>query len=124
MKDAELTAEEAAEHDLMVLGEVRDNTFLGDLAGKLPAELGRGFFRFQGRTWAAADEGLYLVLPNPYNPKRTLYLVVANSALQLWRMTKAYQPALPGWAVAKGDEVKEQGFFDPQRFVIDVGGGS
>jgi hypothetical protein len=122
VKDAELTAEDAAEHDLVVLGELRDNAVLGGLAGKLPAELGPGFFRFQARTHAAADEGLYLVLPNPYNPRRTLYLVVANSALQLWRMTRAYQPALPGWAIAKGEDVKEQGFFDPERFVIDVGG--
>lgn len=120
VKDAELTAEQTATHDLVVLGEARDNAVLRRLAGKLPAELGDGFFRFRGRTYGHPDDGLFLVVPNPYNPKRTLYLVAANSALQLWRMTRAYQPSLPSWAVARGDEIKEQGFFDPERFVFEL----
>ncbi|HNX48522.1 MAG TPA: hypothetical protein PLS53_01590 [Thermoanaerobaculaceae bacterium] len=124
VKDAELTADQAVEHDLVVLGEGRDNAFLGRLAGKLPAELGQGFFRFEGRTYAGADEGLYLVLPNPANPRRALYLVVANSALQLWRMTRVYQPSLSSWAIARGDDVTSQGFFDPGRFSLQPGEGS
>lgn len=120
VKDAELAAEQAAAHDLVVLGEARDNAVLARLAGKLPAELGDGFFRFRGRTYGHPDDGLFLVVPNPYDPKRTLYLVAANSALQLWRMTKAYQASLPSWAIARGDEVREQGFFDPERFAFEL----
>ncbi|HPC82385.1 MAG TPA: C45 family autoproteolytic acyltransferase/hydrolase [Thermoanaerobaculaceae bacterium] len=120
VKDAELTAEQAARHDLVALGELRDNALLQRLAAALPAELGHGFFRFRGRTYGHPDDGLYLVVPNPYNPKRTLYLVAANSAIQLWRMTKAYQPTLPNWAIARGDEIQEQGFFDPERFAFEL----
>lgn len=120
VKDAELTAEQAATHDLVVLGEARDNAFIGRLAGTLPVELGNGFFRFRGRTYGHPEDGLFLVVPNPTNPQRTLCLVAANSALQLWRMTKAYQASLPSWAIARGDEVKEQGYFDPERFIFDL----
>ena len=120
VKDAELDGELAAAHDLVVLGEGRDNAVLGRLAGKLPTELGDGFFRFRGRLYAHPDDGLFLVLPSPFNPKRTLYVVTANSALQLWRMTVAYQPMLPSWAIARGNEVREQGFFDPERFAFEL----
>lgn len=120
VKDAELDAAQAASHDLVVLGEVRDNVVLMRLSDTLPAQLGPGFFRFRGRAYGHPDDGLFLVLPNPFNPKRTLYVVTANSALQLWRMTKAYQPTLASWAVARGDDVKEQGFFDPERFAFEL----
>lgn len=120
VKDAELTAEQAASHDLVVLGEPRDNAVLARFAGMLPAEIGNGFFRFQGRTYGHPEDGLFLVVPNPHNPERTLYLVVANSALELWRMTRAYQPTLASWAISRAGEVKEQGFFDPERFIFEL----
>lgn len=120
VKDAELSVEQAASHDLVVLGDSRDNAVLARLAGSLPAELGNGYFRFAGQTYGHPDDGLFLVVPNPHNPERTLYLVVANSALELWRMTRAYQPALASWAISRGGEVTQQGFFDPERFVFEL----
>ncbi|HYO52282.1 hypothetical protein, partial [Archangium sp.] len=66
---------------------------------KLPVEIGRRFFRWQGKTYGRSDDGLAVALPNPWNAKRTLYLYLAKSGPQLWHMTRTFQPGqLQGWA--------------------------
>jgi len=60
-----------------------------------------------------------LVLPNPYNPDRVLYLIVANSAMQLYQMTRTYERGLPAWAVYKGAEVVASGYHPVERFILD-----
>jgi hypothetical protein len=119
-KDAELDDAELARRDLLVLGAPSDNGVAARAATALRAagvdlEFGSGWFRFQGRTYARPDEGVVVSAPNPWNPRRGLTLLAANSALELHRMTRAYLPALAPWAVFRGDEAKEQGYFEPER---------
>ena len=64
-------------------------------------------------------QGLFLVLPNPYNRERVLYLILANSALELYEMTKTHSAGIPSWALFKGNEVKEQGYHPVERFVFE-----
>ena len=118
VKDAELTDEELAASDLFLLGGPADNAVVARLAGKLPASLAKGSFAFEGKTYARADEGLYLCVPNPWNPKRVAWLFAANSALQLHQMTKSWGGSLPQWAVYRGDEVRAQGWAPVDRFVF------
>ena len=120
VKDCELDGADAADHDLIVLGQRRDNAFLDRLADRLPVEMGANFFRWRGRTYGAPDDGLLLVVPNPANPARTLYLFLANSALELHAMTKSYPAGLPSWAVFKGEEVKEKGPHPVARFTLEL----
>lgn len=120
VKDGEATDAELAAHDLIVLGSPEENGVAARVAATLPGVFGDGYFRWNGKTYARGDEGLFLVLPNPWNPKRALALVAANSALQLHEMTKAYVAGIPGWAVFRGAEVKEQGPHPVERFVLDV----
>ncbi|MBI5534300.1 MAG: hypothetical protein HY898_16365 [Deltaproteobacteria bacterium] len=116
VKDCEVTPEQLATRDLLVIGEAEDNSLLARVGTKVPVEMGRNWFRWQGRTYASSDDGLFAALPSPWNAKRTLYLFVSNSALQLHQMTKSYVPTLPGWAIYKGDEIKQQGQHAPERF--------
>jgi hypothetical protein len=112
--DAEVTDQELAERDLVVFGGAEDNTLVARLAAekKLPVEIGRRFFRWQGKTYGRADDGLALALPNPWNPQRVLYLYLSNSALELWHMTHAFQRGLKGWALFRGPEVSAKGFHE------------
>jgi hypothetical protein len=112
--DAEVTDAELAERDLLVFGGAEDNALMARLAAekKLPVELGRRYFRWQGKTYGRPDDGLAIALPNPWNPKRTLYLYVANSGLQLWHMTRTVQRNLQSWALFRGSEVSAKGFHD------------
>ncbi len=120
IRDSELSAEQRAGRDLIVMGQPADNSLTARLAGKLPVELGKDFFRWQGVTYASPDDGLFLVLPNPYNPKHVLYLITANSALELYQMTKSYTRDLPSWAVFKGDKVADRGYHAVERFTLPL----
>jgi len=114
--DSEVTAEQLASRDLILLGPPSDNSLVDRLREKLPVEFGRNWFRWAGRTYASGDDGLFIVLPSPFDPKRILYLIFGNSALQLHEMTKSYTGGLPSWAVYKGAEIKEQGYHTAEQF--------
>jgi len=110
--DAEVTEQDLKNRDLVVFGGIEENALLARLAeeGKLPVAFGKGFFRFQGQTYAKPEDGIAFAVPNPWNPRRMLYVYSANTRLQLWQMTKAYQRGLPGWAIWKGSEIAAKGF--------------
>jgi hypothetical protein len=75
---------------------------------------------WNGRTYGDPDDGAILVYPNPFNPGRAVYLILANSALQLYQMTKAYQP-VPSWAIFKGDQIVEKGYHAVDGFEMPCG---
>ena len=120
--DAEVTGADLAERDLVVFGGPEDNSLLARMAEDklLPVTFGRGWFAFQGRTYGHAEDGLAVALPNPYNPKRTLYLITANSRLELWHMTHLFQRGMPAWALYKGAETVAKGFHTEPRFEVAV----
>jgi len=122
VKDSELTAEVAGSHDLIVIGTLDDNSFFAKLETELPVALARDHFSWQGTTYASPDQGLFLVMPNPLNPDRVVYVVAANTALQLYRMTKRYTRGIPSWAIFEGDEVTAQGYHKPAAFRFDLSG--
>ncbi len=114
--DAEVTDQELAERDLVVFGGAEDNALVARLAAekKLPVEIGRRFFRWQGKTYGRPDDGLALAVPNPWNPQRVLYLYLANSSLELWHMTRTFQKGLQSWALFRGAEISSKGFHEPE----------
>jgi hypothetical protein len=118
VKDSELTDEALAASDLFLLGSPADNALVARLAEKLPARLGNGWFEREGRTYAHPDDGLYLCVPNPWNPERVVWLFAGNSALELYRMTKSWTPGLPQWAVWRNGEVKDKGWAPVARFAF------
>jgi hypothetical protein len=88
---------------------------------KLPVEIGRRFFRWQGKTYGRSEDGLAVALPNPWNPKRALYLYLANSGPQLWHMTRAFQPGqLQGWAIYRGGEVSAKGYHGLDALSVEL----
>ncbi len=120
--DAEVTDQELAERDLIVFGGAEDNALVARLAAekKLPVEIGRRFFRWQGKTYGRSDDGLAVALPNPWNPQRVLYLYLANSALELYHMTHVYQRGLQSWALFRGPEVSTKGFHELDALAQDL----
>jgi hypothetical protein len=119
VKDAELTEEDLAGSDLFVLGGPADNALAARFAKEAGASLKPGFFEREGSTYARSDDGLYLCVPNPWNPKRVAWLFAGNSALELHQMTKAWAGSLPQWALYRGDEVRSQGWAPVDRFVFE-----
>jgi hypothetical protein len=120
--DAEVSDADLATNDLLVFGGPAENGLAARLQaeGKLPLAVGSGWFTWQGRTYGRPDDGLLAAFPNPWNPKRMLLLVVSNSRIQQWAMTKALPRNLPGWTLYRGSEVKEKGQVVAEGTAIDL----
>ncbi len=120
VKDSELTTAQAASHDLIVFGTLADNNLFSKLDTELPVALGKDHFSWLGEAYAESRQGMFLVMPNPLNPRRVVYLVAANSALELHEMTKGYTRGIPSWAVFEDGEVTAKGFHGPAEFRIEL----
>jgi hypothetical protein len=118
--DAEVADAELVASDLVVFGGPADNGLAARLQaeGRLPFDAGPGWFKWQGRTYGRPDDGLLAAFPNPWNPKRMMVLVLANSRVQQWAMTKTVPRGLPGWALYRGSEVKEKGHAIAEGMVV------
>ncbi len=120
VKDAEIEGGQSATHDLMVMGTLDDNRLFATVPREVPVRFGRDHFMWLGKTYGEPDDGLFLVLPNPDNPQRVLYLMAANSGMQLYHMTQTYPRNIPQWARFKGNEIVDSGFFDRPGFVVEL----
>ena len=118
-KDSEVTDEELANYDLIVLGGVEDNSFMKTIAEKLGLEFHKNYFTWRGKTYSNADDGIYATFANPYNPEKALYIFNANSALQLHEMTKQiYRNGV--WNIFKGDKTKDSGVYCNKELKIEL----
>ncbi|HUI65457.1 MAG TPA: hypothetical protein VL126_11490 [Bacteroidota bacterium] len=109
-QDAEVTEADLAAHDLILIGGAQDNALILRLANLLGLKMGRNFYRWRERTFGEADEGLFFAAANPFSASKAAYAFCANSALEAYLMTKRFQ-ALPSWALWKGDQIVERGYF-------------
>jgi hypothetical protein len=120
VKDSELTPERAAAHDLIVIGTLADNGLYAELGKGSGVELHKNHFRWRNELHSEPHQGIFMVLPNPWNPDRVVYLVAANSALQLHHMTDRYTRGIPSWAIFEDDEVVAKGYHGPAEFRIEL----
>jgi hypothetical protein len=120
VKDSEIDEDRVTTHDLMVMGTLNDNYFFSHVPEEVPVRFGRNYFEWMGETYGEVDDGLFLVVPNPWNPDRIMYVLAANSGMQLFDMTETYHRGIPQWARFKGDEIVEKGYFDREGFVIKL----
>jgi hypothetical protein len=118
-KDSEVTQRILADSDLILLGGSEDNLLTKEVGEKLGLKLGKNWFSWNGQVYGHENDGLVVVYPSPYNTQRMMTLIIANSALQLFQMTKAYQ-SLPSWALFRGENVVERGYHYPTAFIIDL----
>ncbi|MCG6949838.1 MAG: C45 family autoproteolytic acyltransferase/hydrolase [Acidobacteria bacterium] len=121
VKDSEIDETRAATHDLIVMGTLKDNYLFNHVPQDIPVQFGRNHFEWEGESYGEPDDGLFLVVPNPWNSERVMYVIAANSGMELYDMTETYQRGIPQWARFKGDEIVERGFFDREGFVVDLG---
>jgi hypothetical protein len=120
VKDSEIAEDQVAHQDLMVMGTLNDNYFFNHMPEDVPVRFGRNHFEWRGETYGEPDDGLFLVVPNPWNPERVMYVLAANSGMELYDMTETYHREIPQWARFKGDEIVASGYYDRPGFVIDL----
>ena len=109
VKESEVDNGDLASHDLIVLGGAADNQLTQSLAAQCGLVFGKNTFQWHGKMYTDPDDGLVVVLPNPSNTRKVLCLIVANSALELYQMTKRYA-GFPSWGIFKGEQIIERGY--------------
>ena len=122
-QDAEVTPADLEGHDVVILSVGMDNALAADLAGRLGITIGRNYFRWKGKTYGEAEDGLVAVFPSPWKPGGVVFLYLANSALELHQMTKIHV-ILPSWGIFKADQVVEKGFHPVKTFELELAPGS
>ncbi|MGE5680062.1 MAG: C45 family autoproteolytic acyltransferase/hydrolase [Bacillota bacterium] len=118
-KDNEISDEELAKNDLVILGNPAENSLMKKISEKLNIKAGKDIFEWNGKVYGSADDGLFAAYPNPYNPAKAVYLFVTNSSMQLYHMTKNLY-RMPSWAVFKKDQIVLKGYHVPEagRLII------
>ncbi len=126
-QDAEVIDADLASSDVVFMGVGTDNSALLQAAEKLGVVVGRNSFKWGGRVYADPEDGLQAAFVNPWSPSRMVILCVANSALELYQMTKRHQflsssPSVPSWAVFKGETAVEKGFHPVEGMEVELAG--
>jgi hypothetical protein len=111
IKESELTNEDLKNCDLILLGSSEDNNIIRSLAEIPGLELYKNSFKWNDKIYSRSDEGVFLSLPNPYNPSKAVYLFISNSAPELYQMTKLIN-RIPQWGVFRGDKIIEKGYYN------------
>lgn len=98
--DAEVTAEDIAEHHLILWGDPQSNSLAAKVLPQLPLEWTAESLRIAGREFAAAGHVPVLIYPNPLNPRRYVVLNSGFTYREYDYLNNARQtPKLPDWAV-------------------------
>lgn len=116
-KDSETGTDELSGNDLVILGSPADNQLMKAVLEKLNISCDKNMFRWNGKVYGSADDGLFAAYPNPYNPSRTVYIFLGNSAMQLYNMTKILN-RMPSWALFRKDQMVEKGYFSPSNYEV------
>ena len=88
--DTEVTAEDMAKYNLLLLGDATHNSVVAKLADQLPVKISGGVIRSDdGFKWDYRDRGLGLLYVNPLQPKRYIYWVAADSP-DFYRQGRVY----------------------------------
>ncbi len=113
-KDNEISKDDISNSDLILLGGTSDNTLTKDITdlikNKYKLKTGKNYFKWQDKTYGSWDDGLFLVIPNPYNKKKIIYLIISNSALQLYHMTNKFPRNVKSWSIYKKEKIIKNGY--------------
>jgi hypothetical protein len=108
-KDCEIDSSELAGCELVVIGTPEENSLAGVFGGQGLPIWERSRFSWQDAAYSESDDGMFLAVPNPWNPNHGVYWFAANSALETYMLLKR-PVGLPGWARFKGEQIVEKGF--------------
>ncbi len=120
--DSAVTAEDIAQHNLILWGDSAANALLARIMPRLPLQWDAKEIRLAGKTFAAEDNVPVMIYPNPLNPARYVVLNSGFTIREYDYLNNARQvPKLPDWAVVDmktppssrwPGAVADAGFFD------------
>jgi hypothetical protein len=114
--DRDVTADDIANHNLILFGDPWSNSLIAKVIGKLPVQWTKTQITLGGRAVDAATHAPVIVYPNPLNPSRYVVINSGHTFSQSdWSGTNAnLYPHLGDYALIgiEGNTVAHSGFFD------------
>ncbi len=99
-QDTEVTAEDIAQHHLVLWGDPSSNALLAKIVDQLPIGWTAESITVGQQTFSAQDHALLLIYPNPLNPDRYVVLNSGFTYREYDYLNNARQvPKLPDWAI-------------------------
>ena len=99
-RDSDVTADDIANHNLILWGDPGSNLFIRQLVNRLPIQWDRGGLTAGKRRWTGDKHALVAIYPNPLNPARYVVLNSGFTYREYDYLNNARQvPKLPDWAV-------------------------
>ncbi len=94
-EDREVTPQDIADNNLILLGDARTNSVVGRLIESIPLKLESESVSIGDRRFEGKGLGVSVVYPNPLNPKKYLVIIAAND----YEGFELYEPNLSqrGW---------------------------
>lgn len=94
-EDREVTPQDIADKNLILLGDARLNSVVARLSASIPLKLGPEFVSIGDRRFEGKGLGVSVVYPNPLNPQRYVVVIAAND----YEGFQLYEPNLSqrGW---------------------------
>ena len=122
--DHALTADDIADHNLVLWGNPASNAVLAKIADQLPILWNEREIKVGSRTFDARTHDLIMIYPNPLNPERYLVLNSGFTYREFDYLNNARQvPKIPDWAIIdltgtpgpeRPGKIVAAGFFDEQ----------
>ena len=113
---AELTADEIANHNLVLFGTPANNPLIAKIIDRLPLEWSPTKLKLHNVEYDASQHAPVLIYPNPLNPNRYVVLNSGFTFREFAYLNNARQIAmLPDWAVV--DITQGANFVDPGKVV-------
>jgi len=102
--DKDITEADIAGHNLILWGDLRSNSLIAKIAGKLPVRWDKDVVRVGGETYGAGHHVPVLIYPNPLYPQRYVVLNSGFTFREYDYLNNARQvPKLPDFAVVDVD---------------------
>jgi len=123
-RDVDVTAEDIANHNLILWGDTQSNKLLASLAERLPIRWNQNTIAVGKKSFDGYHHALIAIYPNPENPNRYIVLNSGFTYREYDYLNNARQtPKLPDWAVVDLNtppdsrwpgKIVEAGFFGEQ----------
>jgi dienelactone hydrolase len=120
--DRELTAEQIADHNLVLFGDPESNSVIARIAKQLPVAWSENRISLGSQSFPRNGLAVAMIYPNPLNPDRYVVLNSGFTFREYDYLNNARQtPKLPDWAIidtADGStsrdpgKIRSAGFFD------------
>ncbi|NQT50782.1 NPCBM/NEW2 domain-containing protein, partial [bacterium] len=113
--DRDVTPEDIRTANLILVGDVANNSLIRRVMGQLPIRIEGNTVHFGSRQWQGDDLGLKLVYPNPLNPQRYVALFTGTTWRGVYQVVGRFGNWFD-WGILDGWHWQDFAIFDDHTY--------